>query len=278
MNTKPSSGGAAPSEACFELKGSVLTLVELRLLKNDLTHFSYELTRKIRQAPDFFNQAPVVIDLSELPVGTSPVDFKQISTLLQENKLLLVGVRNGTPNNSSAAQAQGLHVLPPTFGNKDTGSKTSSDHRAAAEGAGKAQADKANDSEVGAKGASDAVVEQAPVFTPSQVSSPSKTIFHPIRSGQQVYAKGCDLVVLATVSEGAEIIADGNIHVYGALRGRALAGVHGDESARIFCRQLDAQLLSIAGYYRVIEEIEHSVRNKSVQIYLKEKRVTIERF
>ncbi len=90
----------------------------------------------------------------------------------------------------------------------------------------------------------------------------------PVRSGQQVYAQGRDLVVAAGVGAGAEVIADGSVHVYGALRGRALAGAQGDEKARIFCREFHAELVAIAGRYRVIEEVPRELRGKAVQVWL----------
>jgi septum site-determining protein MinC len=90
----------------------------------------------------------------------------------------------------------------------------------------------------------------------------------PVRSGQQVYARGRDLVLTALVGNGAEVIADGSIHVYGALRGRALAGAQGDEGARIFCREFHAELVSIAGQYRVFEDIPKELRGQPVQAWL----------
>lgn len=96
---------------------------------------------------------------------------------------------------------------------------------------------------------------------------PVRVVTEPVRSGQQVYAKDSDLVVVSAVGAGAEVIADGCIHVYGALRGRALAGVQGDETARIFCREMGAELVSIAGVYKVAEDIKETVLGRSVQVY-----------
>ena len=107
-----------------------------------------------------------------------------------------------------------------------------------------------------------------------KVTIPTKLITHPIRSGQRIYAAG-DLVIMAQVSAGAEIIAEGNIHVYSTLRGRALAGVQGNIEARIFCFDLQAELISIAGNYKVSEDLGASARNKPVQIYLQEKALII---
>ena len=90
----------------------------------------------------------------------------------------------------------------------------------------------------------------------------------PVRSGQQVYARGRDLILTALVGNGAEVIADGSIHAYGALRGRALAGAQGDESARIYCQEFHAELVSIAGQYRVFEDIPKDLRGQRVQAWL----------
>jgi septum site-determining protein MinC len=107
-------------------------------------------------------------------------------------------------------------------------------------------------------------------------AAPSKVVVHPVRSGRQIYAQGGDLIVLASISPGAELIADGHIHVYGALRGRALAGIAGNPQARIFCRSLEAELVSVAGYWRVRDDIPEELIGKPVQIYLGNEQVVIE--
>ncbi|MBJ7417465.1 MAG: septum site-determining protein MinC, partial [Niveispirillum sp.] len=111
----------------------------------------------------------------------------------------------------------------------------------------------------------------APAPAPMPEPAPQRSamvIAENVRSGRQIYAPGGDLVVIGSVSPGAELLADGSIHVYGALRGRALAGVSGDQGARIFCQSLDAELVSIAGLYRVSEDIGKDIRRRQVQIYL----------
>ncbi|NQD19314.1 septum site-determining protein MinC, partial [Pseudomonas aeruginosa] len=101
------------------------------------------------------------------------------------------------------------------------------------------------------------------------VSRPTKVVKTPVRGGMQIYAAGGDLIVLAAVSPGAELLADGNIHVYGPMRGRALAGVKGDATARIFCQQLAAELVSIAGNYKVAEDLRRSPQwGKAVHVSL----------
>jgi septum site-determining protein MinC len=106
--------------------------------------------------------------------------------------------------------------------------------------------------------------------------SPARLLTQPVRSGRQVYAHGGDLVVMSSISPGAELLADGHIHVYGALRGRALAGVSGDLTARIFCRSLEAELVSVAGYWRVREDIPEAIIGKPAQVFLEGERIAIE--
>jgi len=99
------------------------------------------------------------------------------------------------------------------------------------------------------------VVAKKPEKPPEPTIKPTKIITSPVRGGQQIYAQGSDLVVISSVSPGAELLADGNIHVYGPMRGRVLAGVKGDTKARIFCQQMSAELVSIAGHYKVSEDL-----------------------
>ncbi len=234
------------ASSCFELKGSMLTMIELHLLQSDSDQFSLQLDQKVRQAPDFFNHAPLVLDLTQIQSESVIVDFADITHSIRHNNLSLVGVRNGNRAQHEAAKRHGLSILPESV-------------------------EKAPDSAT-----MNSVQTQRPLSADSNESQTlSKTITLPVRSGQQIYAKNCDLVILNTVSAGAEIIADGHIHVYGALRGRAIAGAHGNKNARIFCSELEAELISIAGYYRAIEEMDESVRNQAVQIYLKDERLNI---
>jgi septum site-determining protein MinC len=125
-------------------------------------------------------------------------------------------------------------------------------------------------------------------FAPNAASQPraaaaapaapkARVVTEPVRSGTQIYARGSDLIVTAAVSPGAELVADGNIHVYGALRGRALAGASGDDSARIFCTRLEAELVSIAGRYLVSEQLPAGVQSNPVQISLVDDQLTIKR-
>lgn len=226
---------AAEEAPPFELKGSLFTLTVLHLFQLDRAVIERHLVEKIKQAPAFFNNTPVVIDLEGVTGSADGVDFVGLYELLRGHGMVPVGIRNGGPKLQAAARLAGLPMLP----------------------------------------------ESRPVAAArkSEAHEPiarSRTVNHPIRSGQQVYAAEGDLIVLGAVSAGAEIIADGNIHVYGALRGRALAGIKGDVDARIFCHSLEAELISIVGRYRISEQIEPADRGKAMQIYLAEDRLVLE--
>lgn len=218
----------------FELKGSLFTLTVLHLFHPDRTAIERHLAEKIKQAPGFFSNTPVVIDLDGLVNATDGVDFSGLYQLLRENGMVPVGIRNGTAELQEIARQAGLPVLPES---RTTGAARKSER-------------------------------VAPVR--------SRIFNHPVRSGQQIYAPDGDLIVLGTVSAGAEVIADGNIHIYGTLRGRALAGVKGDVEPRIFCQSLEAELVSIAGRYRISEQIDPADRGKAMQIHLLEDRLIIE--
>jgi len=120
----------------------------------------------------------------------------------------------------------------------------------------------------GGAGARDLPERERPAPRPRETYQPTKTLIQPVRSGQQIYARGGDLIVLNSVSPGAEVLADGCIHIYGALRGRALAGAKGDENARVFCRSLEAELIAVAGRYRISEDIDERFRRQAVQVWL----------
>ncbi len=220
----------------FELKGSLFTLTVLHLFQLDRTAIERYLVEKIKQAPSFFNNTPVVIDLEGMAEPKESLDFKGLYEVLRGHGMIPVGIRNGSPKHQAAARLAGLPVLPES---RSTGAAKKSEQTG-----------------------------PAPPRT--------RVVNHPVRSGQEIYAPDGDLIVLGAVSAGADVVADGNIHVYGALRGRALAGVKGDVETWIFCQSLEAQLVSIAGRYQVYEQLDSSDRDKAVQIHLKEERLIFE--
>ncbi|MEL7559456.1 septum site-determining protein MinC [Stutzerimonas chloritidismutans] len=207
----------------FQLKGSMLAITVLELAQNDLQRLDQQLAIKVEQAPDFFNNTPLVLALDKLPADCN-LDLPALIALCRKHGLRTLALRAGDPQIVEAACRLDLPVLPPSNARErklDIASKTPAE----------------------------------PVKPAEPLYRPTRVITAPIRGGQQVYAQGGDLIVLAAVSPGAELLADGNIHVYGPLRGRALAGIKGDANARIFCQQLAAEMVSIAGHYKVAEDL-----------------------
>lgn len=247
-------------DAPFQLRGSTFTMMVLKVSDPHNPNFFPVLSGKIAQAPNFFRHAGVVLDLDDLPAGT-PFDMEAFCKLLRNLGLMAVGLQGGTKEQQDAALARGMALLAAPRGKVEMFDPLAGTGRSPAQGLANVQ---------GRPQAPAAPAPAAVVAMPEPPAPPRSTmvITEPVRSGRQVYAAGGDLVVIGAVSPGAELLADGSIHVYGALRGRALAGVSGDQTARIFCQSLDAELVSIAGLYRVSEDIGADIRRRQVQIYL----------
>ncbi len=249
----------------FVLKGSLFTLSVLQLLDADLKKLGRELSEKIRLAPKFFHYAPVVIDLSKLSLNPNQnFDFQACNQVLRGHQLIPVGVRGGSASMHQAAQAAGFAVMIES-------SHTQAD---------KNQPNLANRKTVSpVANKTGEIKEEIKEENKEELKDFKKPgnllITSPIRSGQQVYAQGGDLVVVASVSPGAELLADGNIHVYGTLRGRALAGINGDTKARVFCHKLQADLVAIAGHYKVFEEVRADDDDFYKQLYLQDGQLCI---
>ncbi len=239
------------SSLAFEIKSGAVNLPVLKLLSVEVALISAQLRHKVRQAPDFFRNAPVAIDLHSLGDAEAELDFAALVRVMRGCGLVPVGVCGGVEHQHHAAQTIGLSVL------------TLARHEAAHPPT-PASAPKATKAP-----------EPKPAPPPGELRT--KLITQPVRSGQRIYVAGGDLIVMAQVSAGAEIMADGNIHVYGTLRGRALAGVQGNFDCRIFCHDLQAELVSIGGHYKISENIDDSVRGVPVQIYLQDQSLIIQR-
>lgn len=214
--------GRAP--ATFEIKSANLPLVALLLKSADLAAVSDEMARHYGDLPNFFDNDPLVIDLSPLHASDAAgddasVDFPALVALLRQYRVTPIAVKGGNPAQMDAAQQAGLAAAPETT----VATPAPKRHEASAP-------------------------------TPIEVPTPSALVIdRPLRSGQQVYAKGRDLVLLHMVNAGAEVIADGHIHVYAPLRGKAIAGARGNAEARIFSLCMEPELISIAGIYRTSE-------------------------
>jgi len=227
------------------VQGAVFTVMVVRAGMLRDPGFEAELAEQVQRSPRFFLNAPVVLDLKEAAEFASEAEFVEAREILRRHTLTLIGIQNAAPVQADAAAAAGLAGFAPN-------ATQLSRPRPA---------------------------EAAPALQSHAAPSVAKSrlITQPVRSGTQIYARGADLVVTAPVSPGAEIMADGNIHVYAALRGRALAGAGGDAEARIFCSRLEAELVSIAGHYLVSDQIPPEHRGLPVQIALVDDRLTIER-
>lgn len=233
------------------LKGSMFTLTSILLLDHDLDNLSEQLDDKIKQAPNFFLHAPIIIDVSRLYQQGEVFNFSALIAMMRTKKLIPIGVRGASKSLKDAAVASGLALFPEE----------------------KIIAKKREVEEIKPQEA----IVTAPVSVRSEPlnNSPSRVIMQPIRSGQQLYVPGGDLIILAAVGHGAEVLADGNIHVHGPLRGRALAGVMGDQEAMIYCKSLEAELVSIAGQYRISEDLKEVCWKQSACIQLTDGRLNI---
>ncbi|MBO9680407.1 MAG: septum site-determining protein MinC [Acidovorax sp.] len=241
---------AGQARTSFDLKSAQLPVVAVALKTTDAKALAAELAARLGDDPDFFDNDPVLIDLAAVRESEEPIDFPALAALLRQHRTQPVAVRGGSTAQMEAARAAGLVAAPE---------------------AARAQAPEAASREVVRE-----VVREVPVEVP--VPGPGTVVVDkPLRSGQQVYARGADLVVMAIVSFGAEVIADGNIHVYAPLRGRAIAGARGNTEARIFSTCLEPQLVSIAGIYRTTETaLPDAVRGKPAQVRLEGEKLLIE--
>jgi septum site-determining protein MinC len=230
----------------LEFKSSTFSVPVLVLFSDDLVVIEQQLQEKISLAPEFFKNSPLVLDLQEINKHSYDIDITALTDIIRKAGLLPVGIRGGNAQQNK----QALEFLIPVYSIHSGG--------------------------VSAENKKQKTITPAPEPKTDIDTDLTTTtlITQPIRSGQRIYAAG-DLVILAQVSVGAEIMAEGNIHVYNTLRGRALAGVRGNTEARIFCFDLQAELISIAGNYKVSEDLDETVRNKPVQIYLQDQALII---
>jgi septum site-determining protein MinC len=231
----------------YEIKSADLALVALFMKTSNIDTLECDLKKQLTDTPDFFDQEPVVIDLSGLSEHekNQAIDFDRLLALLRSHQMHPIALRSGTTDHMQAGKFAGL--IDATYARilKTTVAAASPQATAAVHTSVKAQ-----EIQTGSLGA--LVVDK------------------PLRSGQQVYAKGRDLVLLAMVNPGAEVIADGNIHVYAALRGKAIAGAKGNSEAMIFAQAMEPELLSIAGVYRTSENaLPTDIWGKAAHVRLK---------
>ncbi len=246
---------ASPGNAStlFDFKSATLSLEAFLLRTANLSSLAQALEERFGSSPDLFNGEPVVIDLTHLASLDLHVNFPELIALLARFKLKAIAVRGGTVAQTRSAQDAGLIEAPESHA--------------------------ATRVETVVQEVVREVIREVPVEVPVHVPMAASTMFidKPLRSGQQVYAKGGDLIVLAAVNHGAEVIADGSIHVYAPLRGKAIAGAKGNTEARIFALHMEPELLSIAGTYRTTDNpLPDDVTGKPAQIRLEGERLVFD--
>jgi len=247
---------SANAPALFDIKSASLTLEAFLLKTGNLSSLAQAMKDRFGDSPELFDGEPVVIDLTHLASLDVAIDFPALIALLTQYKLKPVAVRGATRKQGDAARAAGLAEAPD----------------------GPASPSRVETVEV-VREVIKEVVREVRVEVPVEVPVGGHTLIidKPLRSGQQVYAKGGDLIITALVNHGAEVIADGSIHVYAPLRGKAIAGAKGNTEARIFAACMEPELLSIAGTYRTTENpLPDSVRGKPAQIRLEGERLVFE--
>jgi septum site-determining protein MinC len=249
-------------EAACDLRFGQVGIACVRLRRVDAAALVEELERRVRSAPQMFNRAAVVLDLSHLPRLPDDGMVDALLEAIRSAGMLPVGIAYGTPETEALAERMNLPLIAKFRAQYEPGSPG-------------AVAD------VGASvPRAEAPRPAAPLDNDFESGTANTAQHHAgsaVRSGQQVYARDRDLVVMAAVANGAEVIADGSIHIYGSLRGRAMAGAQGDESARIFCSDFRAELVAIAGHYRVFEDMPKEFEGQPVQCWLDNGKLMIAR-
>lgn len=241
--------GETTQRSGFDMKSAQLPVVAFALRSIDVALLEQEFAQRFAGASAFFDNDPVLIDLLPVRDVEEDIDFAAIVQLLRRYRTQPVAVRGGNALQMAAAHAVGLVAAP-----------EAPPPRAASEPVVQE------------------VIQEVEVVREVQLPArPAMRVDKPLRSGQQAYAPGGDLIVMAMVSYGAEVIADGNLHVYGPLRGRAVAGARGDVQARIYCTCFEAQLVSIAGIYRTVEtQLSAEIAGKPAMVWLDGEKIVIE--
>lgn len=301
MDAQLESQAAAPRPArdsgrgkgqAFELKGIVAPLTALRLRSADTAAIAKQLVAKVAQMPQFFHDAAVLVDLSGLGEDASRVHFGELAALLRSCKMVPVAITNAEPEVRARAASAGFGYVAAPAPRPD-GRKSEARNPGPVETPAEPTGEVAPCAAPAIEPAAAQAPERAvPAAAPTSRSAPSPSsapatpsildrrsrashrppmvIHQPVRSGQLIYAEGTDLLVLAPVNSGAEVMADGHVHIYSTLRGRAVAGARGMTDARIFCQKLDAELVAISGAFVLSDDLPAERRGKPAQIYLED--------
>jgi septum site-determining protein MinC len=248
-------------EQAGELKIGQVGIANLRIRTLDVEKLVAEMRERVERAPKLFARAAVVVDFGHLSKAPDAAIARTLLDGLREAGVLPVALAYGTSAIEALSAELGLPLLAKFRAQYESTAPAADDETSAP--APRKSAATGPEPGVAPPAAPAARAPAAPASVQPGLMHPA-----PVRSGQQVYAQSRDLTVLATVGAGAEVIADGSIHVYGALRGRALAGAQGDAKARIFCREFHAELVAIAGHYKVLEDLPKELSGKAVQVWL----------
>nr|WP_272909222.1 septum site-determining protein MinC [Xanthomonas campestris] len=225
-------------------------IANLRIRTLDVPRLVREMQDRVTRAPKLFGRAAVILDFGGLAQAPDLATAKALLDGLRSAGVLPVALAYGTSEIDLLSQQLGIPLLAKFRAQYETA----------------------------------AVSPPPPPPPPPARAEPAAPVARPapgrmqrnaVRSGQQLYAENCDLTVLSTVGAGAEVIADGSIHIYGILRGRALAGAQGNPDARIFCRDFHAELVAIAGHYKVLDDVPMDLRGKAVQVWLEQDQIKI---
>jgi septum site-determining protein MinC len=252
---------AEPLEAACDLRFGQVGIACVRLRRVDAAALVEELERRVRSAPQMFARAAVVLDLSHLPKLPDDGMVDALLEAIRSAGMLPVGIAYGTPETEALAERMNLPLIAKFRAQYEPGQPAPSPV-------------------AGSPARSEPPPAIGPIdqdYEPGGATTAQHHTGSAVRSGQQVYARDRDLVVTAAVANGAEVIADGSIHIYGSLRGRAMAGAQGDESARIFCSDFRAELVAIAGHYRVFEDMPKEFEGQAVQCWLDNGKLMIAR-
>lgn len=250
-------------EPAGELKIGQVGIANLRIRTLDVDRLIEEMRSRVQRAPKLFARAAVVLDFGGLTRTPDLVSASALIEGLRKAGVLPVAIAYGTSEIEQLSQQLGLPLLAKfraSYERDDAAPTPAAAPEAATAPRRQPEASAAK------------VTQPAPA---AGNPSPGMIQSAPVRSGQQIYAENRDLTVLTTVGAGAEVIADGSVHIYGPLRGRALAGAQGNEKARIFCREFHAELVAIAGHYKVLEDIPKDLRGKAVQVWLEDEQLKI---
>jgi len=244
---------AVAHESAFEIRFGQVGLAQMRIRSTDADAVQAQLRARVAAAPALFERAALCLDLSPLDHDASAAELRAMLEAIRRCGVLPVGLAHGTPAIEALARELDLPVLTQFRAQQSYGAAVSA-VKAAAQPA--------------APAAPVAPTPPAATSTEEIVAIPALMHHRPVRSGQRIYARHRDLVVTSAVGAGAEVMADGCVHVYGSLRGRAMAGVRGEVSARVFCHEFNAELVSVAGVFRVFETIPPDLAGKPVQAWL----------